>query len=151
MSKTPRLYAYHPVSGDPLIGTLDMLTAVALCEISRIDGVTTIEEGTESIVDWNGQEVADLNGRQVLITEAGATCLIDEVLWCVHDVPKWNVTTKKPATNCPSYNQLMSAYILLHQTLTVTISNLKAGYTEGQMEALLSQVNSIFDVDRLCS
>lgn len=151
MSKTPRLYAYHPVSGDPLIGTLDTLTAIVPCEISRTDGVTTIEEGTESIVDWNGQEVAKMNGRQVLITEAGATCLIDEVLWSVHDVPKWDVAIEKPATKCPSYNDLMFAYILLQQTLTATISNLKAGYTEGQMDTLLSRVNPLFDVDRLCS
>ena len=92
-----------------------------------------------------------MNGRQVLITEAGASCLIDEVLWSVHDVPKWEVAIEKPATKCPSYNDLMFAYILLHQTLTATISNLKAGYTEGQMDTLLSRVNPLFDVDRLCS
>ncbi|HHH9443124.1 TPA: hypothetical protein ACP32N_005112 [Pseudomonas aeruginosa] len=149
MSITHRLYPFHPVTGDRLVGTLEMIPALVPREIYRDEGVTTIEDGTESQINWNAQEVATLNGQQVLVTEAGASCVQSEILWAVHDVERLEVKNARPATTCPSFNSLMFAYIVLHMTLKCTIGNLKAGYSEGQLDTLLGQLNPLFDVDRL--
>lgn len=57
MSSNSRLYPYHPISGDRLAGTFEVIPAWVPREIHKTGDTITLEDGSETLVNWNGQEL----------------------------------------------------------------------------------------------
>ncbi|MBM3105631.1 hypothetical protein IIE18_10810 [Pseudomonas sp. V1] len=143
------LYPYHPVTGDRLVATCEIIPGCVPREISMVDDKLVIEEGSETIVSWNAQEIAQMNSRFVLMTDAGHVCLDSEVSWDAMDADCIPQHEPKPATAYPTNRNLMDAYFDMHVAVSCAVDNLTKGDIEGALSQLKGQLNALFDVDRL--
>ncbi|HIH7257107.1 TPA: hypothetical protein ACYRLJ_000338 [Pseudomonas aeruginosa] len=149
MSSNSRLYPYHPISGDRLAGTFEVIPAWVPREIHKTGDTITLEDGSETLVNWNGQELLQINNQLVLVTEGGDTCLNSEAIWSEQDTQHIEVTLPGPASSYPTNNTLMHAYVDLHVAASCALHNLQQGDIEGALKQLQGQLNAILDVDRL--
>ncbi|EPJ5561256.1 hypothetical protein ACQYZY_26775 [Pseudomonas aeruginosa] len=106
MPKKTVLYPYHPVSGHPLVATVDFIPGQVPRTVVKVDGEIQLDEASETDVDWNAAQEQNLNGDLFLADEAGNVCLQSEAVWKTEELCRISPQLGATATSIDTPNHL---------------------------------------------
>ncbi len=130
-------YPYHPVSGERLVGSFELVPGVYHREITRVDGAIQLDDGDGTAMIWDGQITATIQGQEVLVTDSGDACLLSEAYWSPEEAEQVELDVQGHATNVRDYNQLAAALARLQTAVNAALQALELGDSE-QTRQLLS-------------
>lgn len=129
-------YPYHPVSGERLVGTFELVPGVYHREITRIDGALQLDDGDGTAMNWDGQITATIQGQEVLVTDSGDACLLSEAHWSPEEAEQIELDVQGHATNVRDYNQLAGALAELQTGVRAALQALVLGEIEHAQQLL---------------
>lgn len=130
-------YPYHPVSGERLVGSFELIPGVYHREITKDDCTVKLDEGDGTAMNWDGQITAKIQGQEVLVTASGDTCLLGEARWSPKEAEQIELDAKGHATLVKDYNQLAAELEVLQVSVNAALLALELG-DSGQARLLLS-------------
>ena len=130
-------YPYHPVSGERLVGSFELVPGVYHREITRFEGSIHLDDGDGTAMNWDGQITATIQGQEVLVTDSGDACLLSEAHWSPEEAEQIELDAQGHATNIKDYNQLAAALARLQTAINAAQQALELGDSE-QARQLLS-------------
>ena len=103
------LYPFHPVSGLPLVATIDLIPGQVPRTIQKVDGAIQFGEASETDVDWNAAQEQKLNGDLFMADEAGNSCLQSEAVWHPNELTRVRTLLGATCTTVDTANHLRQA------------------------------------------
>lgn len=129
-------YPYHPATGERLVGTVEFVPGVYHRDILRIDGAINLGDGDGTAMNWDGQITAAVQGKEFLVTDSGAACLLSEVRWDPAEADQIDLEAPGHATNVTDYNLVADVLASLQQRVELAIGALAQGDVKAASQLL---------------
>lgn len=135
-------YPFHPVTGERLVGSLEMIPAIGYREMSQVNAVNVIQDATETTVSWDAQRAVMCRGEMYLVTESGKGCLAGEAIWSEADEQQIEVCVPGPASQFESVNSTLTQLHNISAAGKAVIAAWENGDLAGAVHALESELAS---------